>query len=439
MKRWWRNTYWFISGFLKKYKKQLMTSFLLAIVLVVIVLQVLPRLPKSKPERLVGVIGRYSLSQLPKDVEDVLGPGLTVLDEKLRPAAGVAERWVIEDDGKVYRFYLKEGQKWSDGEEIRAEELEFSVPNVEISQQNGVIEFKLPDAFAPFATLLHKPLVKGGVVTAGEYNIEEVSVDGPHLTKLVLNGDDDKLIYEFYPTLNQAVVAFKLGKIDELVDMLNETELKDWPNTKVEEEIRFDKYVGLFYNMKDPVVGGTDQKFRQALSYAIKDKAFGGKRALGPIDPRSWAYNPTIKPYDYDLARAKSLAGDKLGEGMEIELVTTPELLDVADKVKADWKELGVETKIRVVSILPDDYQVYLGVQQTDADPDQYVMWHSTQEATNFTHLNDEKIDQLLEDGRRTVDMEERRQIYFDVQRFILEEAPATFLYHPVTYRIKRD
>ena len=44
-------------------------------------------------------------------------------------------------------------------------------------------------------------------------------------------------------------------------------------------------------------------------------------------------------------------------------------------------------------------------------DPDQYSIWHSTQDATNITHYESPRIDKLLEDGRSEIDTESRRKI----------------------------
>ncbi|MBL9211584.1 MAG: peptide ABC transporter substrate-binding protein, partial [Opitutaceae bacterium] len=45
--------------------------------------------------------------------------GLAAEDPKdLNPVPGLAERWEISDDGKVYTFYLRENAKWSNGEPI---------------------------------------------------------------------------------------------------------------------------------------------------------------------------------------------------------------------------------------------------------------------------------------------------------------------------------
>ena len=52
--------------------------------------------------------------------------------------------------------------------------------------------------------------------------------------------------------------------------------------------------------------------------------------------------------------------------------------------------------------------------------------------------LEEHKIDKLLESGRKESDQEKREKIYFDFQRYLVEDAPAVFLFHPTTYTISR-
>ena len=44
--------------------------------------------------------------------------GLTAFDEKGEPQPGVAERWEISADGRVYTFHLRNNAKWSNGDEV---------------------------------------------------------------------------------------------------------------------------------------------------------------------------------------------------------------------------------------------------------------------------------------------------------------------------------
>ena len=57
---------------------------------------------------------------------------------------------------------------------------------------------------------------------------------------------------------------------------------------------------------------------------------------------------------------------------------------------------------------------------------------------TNITHLNNSRIDKLLEQGRQTFDQQARKQIYYDFQKYLLEESPAIFIKFPTTYNISR-
>jgi len=52
---------------------------------------------------------------------------------------------------------------------------------------------------------------------------------------------------------------------------------------------------------------------------------------------------------------------------------------------------------------------------------------------------NQSRYGNLLEDGRGELAQTERRNIYLDFQRFLVEDSPAIFLYHPVSYTIIRN
>ena len=66
------------------------------------------------------------------------------------------------------------------------------------------------------------------------------------------------------------------------------------------------------------------------------------------------------------------------------------------------------------------------------------LLWHSDG-PDNITHYKNLRIDKLLEDGRKTVDVAKRKAIYNDFQKYLLEDAPAVFLYYPDEYTITRN
>jgi peptide/nickel transport system substrate-binding protein len=123
---------------------------------------------------------------------------------------------------------------------------------------------------------------------------------------------------------------------------------------------------------------------------------------------------------------------------LAIELTTTPAYTDYAQSIIENWRQIGVDATLKIVSF-PDtnEYQALLIGQQIPQDPDQYALWHSTQ-STNITRYQNPKIDKLLEDGRKVANKEERKLIYQDFQRFLVEDSPATFLFNLKTYNLIR-
>ena len=52
--------------------------------------------------------------------------GLTKYDVDGRVAAGLAESWQVSKDGLTWRFKLRPGLRWSDGEPLKGEDFVFS-------------------------------------------------------------------------------------------------------------------------------------------------------------------------------------------------------------------------------------------------------------------------------------------------------------------------
>ena len=240
-----------------------------------------------------------------------------------------------------------------------------------------------------------------------------------------------KLHYYFYPTEQQARLAFKSGTVNYLEDIQDPADLAEWPSLRISPFAQKDRYIGIFFNTQN-----LEKSLRQALAYAI-NKSRWQNRAYGPLSPASWAYNPDVKPYDLDLARAKQLLAKVGKKPDKMTLTTLPIYLPIAEAVKSDWQTLGIPTDVQVVPEIPSEFTALIIGQKIPTDPDQYSLWHSTQE-TNISHFNHPRADKLLEDGRKTLDPQARKDIYFEFQKFLSEELPVIFLYHPTTYFISR-
>ena len=212
--------------------------------------------------------------------------------------------------------------------------------------------------------------------------------------------------------------------------------LERWGRVRVEESIKYNRIVTLFFNMRDAKL--QDKNIRHGLAFGIPDISY--EYAGSPISSRSWAHTKNVKNYTYNPAEFKRLLKNTAlaSPSGELTLSTFPAYLDTAQSIAASWTNLGVLTTVRVESTVPQDFQVLLSAQDVPSDPDQYPFWHSTQSQTNVTGYSNVKIDKLLEDGRSELDQEKRKLIYADFQRRLVEDAPAIFLYYAKLYSIKR-
>ena len=59
-------------------------------------------------------------------VQAQLFEGLTTLDASNKPLPAMAEKWEISPDGLRYKFFLRPGVKWSNGDPVTAYDFEYS-------------------------------------------------------------------------------------------------------------------------------------------------------------------------------------------------------------------------------------------------------------------------------------------------------------------------
>jgi len=408
-------------------------------------------LPQETTQK-IGLVGKYKIREIPLEIQQLISNGLTKVTEDGSVEPDLATSWEIENEGKEYIFELKENLFWQDREPLKAQDITLKFSDVTKTIIDDYhLKFQLKEPFSPFLTVVSKPLFKTGLLGTGDYKVTKIKKNGEIVESLVLVPINDKekptLVYKFYPTEEAARSGFKLGEVNILKEIVRVEDLSSWEKIKISPEVKYNRFVAIFFNTNDPYLGS--KSIRQALAYATKKD--WEERALTPFNPSSWAYNNQVKPYNYDTENAKKLLETTNGENneeegeetekqelKEIELTTLSSLLPVAEEIKKDWEEFGISTKIKVINNPYADFQALLATQEIPSDPDQYLFWHSTQ-ANNISKYKSPKIDKLLEDGRKTLDKTERKEIYFDFQKSIVEESPAVFLFHPTVYTISKD
>ena len=81
-------------------------------------------------EEPVSVNPNLSQTQTGILINSFLNEGLTKIGKDGTLIPGLAERWEVSEDGKVWKFYLRDNLKWSNGDIITANDFRFSWINV---------------------------------------------------------------------------------------------------------------------------------------------------------------------------------------------------------------------------------------------------------------------------------------------------------------------
>lgn len=386
----------------------------------------------------LGYVGVYTIETIPTEVLSLATQSFVSSGSDGKPIPSLASHWTVSDDGKTYVVFLKDNLKWHDESPVSAKDISIAITGVQITALNNkAIEFKLPNPIASFPLALDKPVFKAkSFYGTGQFRIVDIDQVENTVKKVSLVPKDKRLPkvdIKFYQNEDQAVNALRLGEIKSLnisVAKLPE----NWPNLDVEKTVNQDQIITIFYNNEDPSLSSKD--LRLALSYAINKSDFDGQLATSPISLTSWAYNNATKRYEYNTSKAKELLLKSEVQKPKIDLTYTQGLENLAQKIQKDWQEIGIDVEVKSEKGIPKNFQALLTYDRLMPDPDQYSLWHSTQKLTNITRYKNVKIDKLLEDARTTQDEAKRKELYSDFQRFLVEDAPATFLYYPYKYQI---
>lgn len=431
--------YWRLSkAYLNKYKLRLIGLLALFVLIFILSTSIFPSISQKNVVN-IGFIGNYTLDSIPSHILSLATDSLISTDESGKPIPSLVSNWTISEDSKTYILFLKENAKWHDGTDLDAREISVALSNVNLTALNNkALRFELENPLSSFLSALNKPVFKSkSFFGTGPEKIVKIDQIDNQVKKISLAANENglpRVNLKFYPSEEQATNAFKIGEI-KVLTVPNSGDFEKWPNIITQKEVDFNEIVTVFFNTEDGNLISKD--LRQALHYAINRQDFDGVSAHSPLSPKSWAYNESVKRYDYNPSKAKELLVKAQISSPQITLSYPPSFSQIANSVKKDWEVIGVKVILEEEIQTPKNFQAYIATNKLPPDPDQYTLWHSTQISRgNLTNYKDVKIDKLLEDGRLTTDETKRKEFYFDFQRFLVEDAPAAFLYHPYKYRL---
>ncbi len=469
----WRTVIWYAKAFVGKYRRTLLLGLVIGVVLVWLFPRLIVYLPQRKTVQYIGRVGLFRWVDLPLDIQEKISVGLTSLDETGQPVPVLAERWSTEEDGKVFRFLIKPKLHWQDGKPFTPSDVDYAFADVQTIATENEVVFRLTNPYSPFPSVVSQPLFRevrtrrlgflteSHIIGLGDYQVLSAKFQAGYVSQLVIENNHERLVYRFYPSEHDAIVAFRHGKVDTLEHLATVGELLPAEQTRfrINQEINLRQYVALFFNTTD---ANLTREMRQALNYATHkpDKNAELLRALSPISPLSWAYNATdeINAFSYDLTKAlESYAKVDPQQPLNLTLDTAVSLLDTAQQVAQDWHNLGqtaldrcqekstntdcarwqINVDVRVVRDLQNTQAVLIG-REVPPDPDQYTWWHSNQ-AGNISRYQNTRVDKILEDARTETDQQKRKVLYFEFQRYLVEDVPAIFFYYVPQYSLSRS
>lgn len=271
----------------------------------------------------------------------------------------------------------------------------------------------------------------------------------------------DKIVIKIYKNQEAAWAGLMRGEADYFPYITSENYniLKKIPDFKTNSFLKHLYYM-IAFNLKNEIF--KDKRIRQALNYAIeKEKIIKeilkgeGIVSKGPIYPGSWAYDNKLNPYPYSPKRAIELlkeAGwidhdgdhilDKDGRRFEFTLyINAGDNLKerAAMMIQGQFLDIGIMMRVERLAVgsleellRQGRFDVHLPEMLAMADPDlSYRFWHSSQikDGFNVSSYKNNEVDRLLDQGRVTLDKEERKKIYYKFQKEIMNDPPGIFLF----------
>ena len=213
-------------------------------------------------------------------------------------------------------------------------------------------------------------------------------------------------------------------------------------------------YAYLAMNLHDPIL--KDVRVRRAIAYAInvqpiihyllRDQA---RPAYSVLPPQHWAYDGDVAKYPHDPARARQILDDAgyrpvNGVRFHITMKTSTEESTrlLAAVLQQQLREVGITLDIRSFEFATFFADITKGAYQFHSlrwvggnlDPDifEHIFGSNSfaPKRANRTFYSNPQVDELIREGRSTLDQQKRKAIYDQIQQVLAEDLPYINLWY---------
>lgn len=418
----------------------------------------------------------------------------------------------ISKDGLTVTYHLRSGVKWHDGQPFTSKDVAFTWRAI-MSKDNNVntrvgyediasvdtpddttVVFHLKHIFAPFVDtvfgesdqpyhiLPEHLLGKLPNINQIPFNSEPIGT-GPFKVTRWIKGDhielaanDDyfrgkpglrTIIVREIPDENTEINALRSHDIDWMFEPSPQTynTLKSLQDISI---VLRDQPQTLKVQMNTAREALKDVRVRQAIAYSVDkqglvDKLTGGSARVATEDQPlfSWSYEPNVKKYGLDVAKAKALlaqAGYTPGPGGTLQKNGQPLSLQisynvenatrrlVAVQLQAALKQIGIDSQIKTYpanlffatygqgGILTNGkYDVNVSGWVAGVDPDDHSLFRCDQfppAGTNYTRYCSPAMDAAQNAALGTYDQKTRKAAYAKVQQILANDVPEVFVWY---------
>jgi peptide/nickel transport system substrate-binding protein len=425
---------------------------------------------------------------------DLLYNKLVTYDADLHVVGDLAESWDTPD-ARTYIFHLRKGVRFHDGQELTSEDVLFTIERIldpktaspgrsYIDAVDGVsavdrytvrvhLKYPLASLLSGLASGNAAIVEKAAVLrsTSGDLQKTEAGT-GPftlaewvpdNIMRLVRNPTYfkrglpkvDEVVYRVIPEQTSLLAGVRTRSLD-MATISDGSVTKQAQGDKALTVLQAPSLNLRIFSFNTTRPPFTEVRVRDAIAFAIdrdaivKAAEFGLGEISGPVPApaKTWALPVNEFPeYHPNPAKARQMLQEAGAAGAAFKIVASPTYeggLAVAQVIQSQLRAVGLNPAIENIEWgtyinrwVKRDFDTMVELRGGDPDPDRFLYrtFYSTGAVNNFL-FKDPAVDRLLDRGRVHVVAAERKPIYDDLQRALVQKAPAVFLYTPYNTQV---